>query len=93
MAKRYWPSENPIGKRIKIGRFDSDSPWLTIVGIIAVMIESFFSVRENLGLYHFKDSFNNIAIGILNYLLDLGVKGFVFFVLMWFHRYALVLSE
>ncbi len=33
LAKRYWPNENPIGKRIKIGYFDSDAPWLTIVGI------------------------------------------------------------
>lgn len=33
LVKRYWPNENPIGKRIKIGNFDSASPWLTIVGI------------------------------------------------------------
>jgi predicted permease len=33
MAKQFWPDEDPIGKRIKIGTFTSDSPWLTIVGI------------------------------------------------------------
>src|SRR5262249_29403872 len=33
MAKRYWPNEDPIGKRIKIGSFTSDAPWLTVVGI------------------------------------------------------------
>jgi putative ABC transport system permease protein len=33
MAKRYWPNEDPLGKRIKIGFFNSDAPWLTIVGI------------------------------------------------------------
>jgi putative ABC transport system permease protein len=33
MAKRYWQDEDPLGKRIKIGRFDTDAPWLTIVGI------------------------------------------------------------
>ncbi len=33
LARRYWPDEDPIGKRIKIGGFDSDAPWLTIVGI------------------------------------------------------------
>lgn len=63
--------------------------WLTVVGVIAVMIESWFSVRQQLGLYQFKDSFNNVAIGILNYLLDLGVKGFVFFALTWFNKFAL----
>ena len=31
-AKRYWPTENPIGQRIRIG---SSAPWLTIVGIVA----------------------------------------------------------
>lgn len=33
MAKRFWPDEDPLGKRIKIGSFNSDSPWLTIVGV------------------------------------------------------------
>jgi len=33
LAKRYWPNEDPLGKRIKIGGFNSDNPWLTIVGI------------------------------------------------------------
>ncbi len=33
LAKRYWPEEDPLGKRIKIGDYASDSPWLTIVGI------------------------------------------------------------
>lgn len=34
MAKRYWPDEDPLGKRIKIGFFNTDAPWLTIVGIV-----------------------------------------------------------
>jgi putative ABC transport system permease protein len=33
MAKRNWPNEDPLGKRIKIGFFNSDAPWMTIVGI------------------------------------------------------------
>jgi len=33
MAKRYWPDEDPLGKRIKIGSFNADAPWLTIVGV------------------------------------------------------------
>jgi predicted permease len=36
MAKRYWPDENPIGKRIRQGGpNDVEFPWLTIAGIVA----------------------------------------------------------
>jgi hypothetical protein len=34
MACRYWPKEDPVGKRIKIGYFDSHDPWLTVVGVL-----------------------------------------------------------
>ena len=32
-ARSYWPNQNPIGKRFRKAR--ADSPWITIVGIIA----------------------------------------------------------
>jgi putative ABC transport system permease protein len=33
MARRFWPGENPIGKRIR-RRAPADPPWLTIVGVV-----------------------------------------------------------
>jgi putative ABC transport system permease protein len=33
MARQFWPNEDPVGKRIKLGFFNSNNPWLTIVGI------------------------------------------------------------
>jgi putative ABC transport system permease protein len=33
MADRYWPNENPIGRRITVGSPQADSPWATIVGV------------------------------------------------------------
>jgi putative ABC transport system permease protein len=33
MARRYWPEENPIGKRITLGLPRADNPWVTIVGV------------------------------------------------------------
>jgi len=35
MAHQYWPGENAIGRRFKIGDPDEDLPWVTIVGITA----------------------------------------------------------
>jgi len=35
MARQYWPGENALGRRFKIGGPDSDLPWTTIVGIVA----------------------------------------------------------
>jgi predicted permease len=34
MARRFWPSETPIGKRFKEMLPGLDSPWLTVVGIV-----------------------------------------------------------
>jgi putative ABC transport system permease protein len=34
LAREYWPDESPLGKRIRIGRPDSDSPWRVIVGVV-----------------------------------------------------------
>jgi putative ABC transport system permease protein len=34
MARRFWPSQDPLGKRIKIGRMDSRRPWLKVVGVM-----------------------------------------------------------
>lgn len=34
MAKTYWPNEDAVGKRLHTGGPGSNSPWLTIVGIV-----------------------------------------------------------
>ena len=34
LAEQYWPSQDPTGKRLKIGPLDSPNPWLTIVGVV-----------------------------------------------------------
>src|SRR6266852_4910820 len=48
LANRYFPAENPLGKRIKIGNEDSDSarPWMTIVGVVNDVHYSWINKEE-----------------------------------------------
>ena len=34
MASRYWPNEDPVGRRIKFGPRGSNAPWMTIAGVV-----------------------------------------------------------
>src|SRR6185295_2617750 len=34
MARRFWPNEDPIGKRFAAGRVRSDEDWINVVGIV-----------------------------------------------------------
>lgn len=33
MANRYWPGEDPVGKRVKWGSFESENDWMEVVGV------------------------------------------------------------
>ena len=33
VVTRFWPEQDPVGKRIKFGQLASQNPWLTIVGV------------------------------------------------------------
>ena len=35
MARQYWPGENVLGRRFKLGGPEEDTPWMEIVGIVA----------------------------------------------------------
>jgi predicted permease len=35
MARRFWPGQGPIGKRVKQGPVSAARPWLTVVGVVA----------------------------------------------------------
>ena len=34
MAHRFWPGEDPVGKRISAGRVTSDADWIQVVGVV-----------------------------------------------------------
>jgi putative ABC transport system permease protein len=35
LARRMWPGENPIGKRLRHGRPENQTPWREVVGVVA----------------------------------------------------------
>jgi putative ABC transport system permease protein len=34
MAQRFWPAQNAVGKRLKFDSRDSETPWLTVIGVV-----------------------------------------------------------
>lgn len=35
MARRYWPDQNPIGRRFKLDDPNFPSPWFVVKGVVA----------------------------------------------------------
>ena len=44
MARRFWGDQDPVGRRIRIGREDSGNPWLTIVGVVGDVMQRALTV-------------------------------------------------
>jgi predicted permease len=34
LAKTYWPNEDAVGKRLRVGGMGSNAPWMSIVGVV-----------------------------------------------------------
>ncbi|PYR74895.1 MAG: hypothetical protein DMF86_17045 [Acidobacteria bacterium] len=47
MARTYWPTEDPIGRRIRA----PNGPWLTVVGICGDVIHDWFNRRNTPAMY------------------------------------------
>jgi putative ABC transport system permease protein len=68
LARRFWPNQDPIGKRLKWGPAASNSSWLTIVGVVpdvkqgALDAETLPHTFEPYAQHHGGPSSLNIAI-------------------------------
>jgi putative ABC transport system permease protein len=40
LAERHWPGQDPVGKRVKVGPYDSPAPWMTVVGVVEDLKET-----------------------------------------------------
>jgi predicted permease len=34
LAQRYWPDEDPVGRRLKFGKSFNDNPWMRVAGVV-----------------------------------------------------------
>jgi putative ABC transport system permease protein len=50
-ARRYWPNQDALGSRIKRDTSDSSAPWITIVGIVGDVKQSWFDKEIRPQLY------------------------------------------
>ncbi len=49
MARRFWPGQSAIGKRLKAGPVDGPAPWKTVVGVVGdVRYREWTAVREDI---------------------------------------------
>lgn len=50
-AKHYWPNENPIGKRLKLGATTDKIPWNTVVGVVKDVRQNSFVAEPKMEMY------------------------------------------
>jgi predicted permease len=51
LAKRYFGTQNPIGKRVKLAKPEEDGEWLPVVGVVANEKQKNLSTQEEVILY------------------------------------------
>jgi putative ABC transport system permease protein len=51
LAQRYWPGEDPTGRRIKLGSPESDRPWLTVVGVVSNVTQHWIDPEPRSAIY------------------------------------------
>ena len=73
LAERYWPGQDPIGKRLHLGVRETDLPWMTVVGEIAdvkqtaadadTLPQLYWPFDQNRDLHGPKETANGISGG------------------------------
>jgi len=74
LAEHYWPGQDPLGKRIRIGTPETPTPWVTIVGEIADVKETSPDVPTKEEWYQPVEQFEK-SLGSLGSPTDLNGNG------------------
>jgi putative ABC transport system permease protein len=51
LVRRYFDGENPLGQHVKVGKADSDEPWMTVVGVVKDLHYSWVNKEDVPTLY------------------------------------------
>ena len=51
LADRFWPNEDPTGKRLKVGPADSPNPWAIVIGVLGNVRQSGLYGDQDLEMY------------------------------------------
>ena len=51
MAREFWPTADPIGKRIRLGDLKSTAPWQTVVGVVGRVKQYGLEADGRIALY------------------------------------------
>jgi putative ABC transport system permease protein len=64
LARRYWPNEDPIGKRISFNRKEGAQVWREIVGVVGAIKHKGLDTDYRGALYfpHMQNSWSNMAL-------------------------------
>jgi len=51
LAERYWPGDDPIGKRLKYGDLAEDAPWERVVGVVGRVQQYGLDTDDRIAVY------------------------------------------
>jgi predicted permease len=51
LAEQYWPGEEAVGKRLKVGPADSPNPWATVIGVVGDVRQVGLQGEQSLEMY------------------------------------------